>query len=594
MDMKKIVFFTLLFFVFQAGAQSLKKANQYMQQKDYPSAIAVLNKLIEKEPNNPAANFMLAKIYSDVKYPARDFFIAYKRINVAAHEYIKLGVLEQEKIRDFVDASQVELYQKLIETRLYEWIKSINSPSDTKRFITECTESMYNSKAKELLITQEFQIALNSNTVEEFEHFISIYPQRKESQMAMQRIYELEYSKSQIKNTVDAYKEFIRKYPESPQSQFAFEKLMLYDYQLALKINTEETILKFIQKYPDSKYATDLKKLREKTELQQVEEIQTLEAYNRFLNNYPNHENRKILSEKRDSIAYKKAVSSNTSEAYMEFITNYPNAKQVPEIIQKQKVLNFSWEELQQQRKELFYSSKLVQTMRIFKFINKDSLQSVPFEKYVFNKDGKLMVYNQFDENGKYQEDFIYNSISKNIEYKLIHRNDLEFDQVKYEYDTNALLIKNMSRQQQSITHFVYGSKRNCIKKYSLKETAADTLLSMEFTYQNAFIPLEKLIVANSNSTNPVTKESYFYNKSGILLQEIKFNSENSIIAVKTFQYNSGGILQKEILQDMSGTETKTYTYNGYGLIEEIKVEHNSLPANNYILQYSYQFFETE
>lgn len=577
-----------------AGAQSLKKANNFMQQNDYPSAIAVLNKLIEKEPLNPAINFMLAKIYSDVKYPARDFFTAYKHINIAATQFPKLAVLEQEKIRDYTDASQIDMFQKLIETRLFEWIKSKNSPDETNRFIAECTESIYNSKARELLVSQEFQLALTSNLSEDFVRFISKYPDRRESQIAWQRIYELEYNKATIKNTAEAYKEFVLKFPESSQAKLAYEKILTIDYELALKINTEETILKFIQKYPDSKQANELKKLREKTELQQVEEIQTLEVYNKFLNNYPNHQNRRILTEKRDSIAYKKAVSVNTSEAYMEFITNYPNAKQVPEIIEKQKLLNFSWEELQQQRVEMFYASKLVKTMRIFKTLSLDTTQSMPFEKYTFDSYGKLLIYNYYDETGKRQEDILYNSVNKKVEYKIIQQNDVLEDKLVFEYDANNLLIKSKSQKNQNITYYLYGSKRNCIRKFTLKDPGFDTIQSIEYTYQNAFIPLEKLFVTNSNTVNPLSKESYFYNKSGILLQEIQFDAGNAIIAVKTYQYNSAGTLLKEIFQDKSGTETRTYTYNGYGLIEEIKVEHNSLPVNNYVLQYSYQYFDTE
>ena len=592
--MRKLVFFVLWLSVMSVGAQSLKKANNFIQQNDYPSAIAVLNKLIEKEPLNPAINFMLAKIYSDVKYPARDFFLAYKHINNAAAQFPKLGVLEQEKIRDYVDASQIDMFQKLIETRLFEWIKSKNSPNETNRFITECSESIYNAKARELLVSQEFQLALTSNLVEDFVGFISKYPDRRESQIAWQRIYELEYNKASLKNTTEAYKEFVLKFPESSQAKLANEKILTNDYELALKINTEETILKFIQKYPDSKQANELKKLREKTELQQLEEIQTLEVYNRFLNNYPNHESRRILMEKRDSIAYKKAVSTNTSEAFMEFITNYPNAKQVPEIIEKQKLLNFSWEELQQQRIEMFYASKLVKTMRIFKKHTNDSLQSVPFEKYVFDGNGKLLIYNLFDETGKRQEDNIYNSVNKKMEYKIIQQNEVLVDKLTFEYDTNALLLKSKSAMRQNITYYIYGTKRNCIRKITLNASGLDTIQSIEYTYQNAFIPLEKLFVTNSNVVNPLSKESYFYNKSGILLQEIQFDAVNAILAVKTYQYNSAGTLQKEIFQDKSGTETRSYIYNGYGLIEEIKVEHNSLPANNYILQYSYQFFETE
>ena len=593
--MKVRFIFLLLLISGIVGAQNLKKAFKYYGSKDYASAIPILNKLTEIDSNNAAPFYLLSQIYSDVDYHAKDFFKAYKNINLSAEKFPKMPVLEQDKIQEIVKWEQISNSKKTIEVMLYEWVKSQNSPQITRQFIGECNSGIFTPKALELLVQQEYQIAINFNSVDGFNDFISKYPMANEAKIARQKICDLEFAKAEKLNTNQAYQEYINKYPESLQAQKAKEIILKREYELAKKVNTEDALDRFIKKYPNSAQATELRKLREQSDYLQVIELNSLNVYNRFLNNYPKSQKYQELAFTRDSLAYQEAKSINTEEAYLHFISSYPNARQVPEVIEIQKKMQFSWEELVNYRKEKFYESKAVKTVRQFKKYPADSTKIENILTETFLPNGKLVKRIVFNDEGLMQFENFYTGKSIMPDFQIISKNGTEADRIQYEFSNKNLLISESSKTKKlgisKSTFYQYDERRNCIQKTTINPEE-DTLQIVNFSYLKSFIPQEKITYEFEKNQQKFTRLSYFYNTSGILLQEIASNINDKVISVKTYQYNGFGQMIGYIVQNQFGKEQHTFIYNDFGLIEEEKVDFGDMAAYNYLIEYTYEFFE--
>lgn len=599
MTKNRIIFVSLLvvFGVFSTtllSAQSLRKALKYYEKTDYASAISVLNTLSIQEPNNAAPFYMLAKIYSEPKYQAFDYFKSYESIQKAAVLFPAMPTLEQDKIVDYANWEQIASSKKQIEVALYEYVKAKNEVELTKKFIHECATSLFVQDARNLLIYQEFLISEKLNTSEAYLSFLKNYPATKYTSTCMQRIYSLEYSATQKQNSSKAYLDFISKYPDAPQTQDAKKFVMESDYQLTLRVKTTDAMERFIKKYPSSTEASNLRLLMEKSAYEQAIQLKSVEVFDTYLMNYPNGNRNQEITNLRDSLAFEMAKQKNTTEAYFNFLALYPNAKQAPEVTRLSQELRFSWEELVAYRNANHIKSHGIKTIRRFKSILNDSiLRTMDAQNFLMN--GELEKNTTFDELGSHSVQNVYLNNSRKVEYQLMLLNEKESSKKKFSYSKEGLIAneneEDINGKSVFSTYNSYDENRNCVQKISINDKG-DTVLISNFIYLQSFTPQEKVTYQFNTASQNFSRQTFVFNGSGVLLQEITSNIENQIVSVSTYHFNSQGKLLSKDIQSQYGKELHSFEYNSFGLIENERIDFPDLPSANYSIIYHYEFFE--
>lgn len=576
------------------SAQSLRKAMKYYEKAEYASAIPVLNTLCVQEPTNAAPFYLLAKIYSEPKYQAYDYFKAFESVQRAFELFPTMPTLEQDKIVDYANWEQISASRKQIEVALYEFVKSKNDVETTKKFLSNCSTSIFIQDANELLINQEFAISEKLNTSESYQSFLKNYPATKFTSLSLQRIYKLEFLATQKQNNSKAYLDFIAKYPDAPQTQDAKKFVMESDYQLTMRVKTNDAIERFIKKYPSTSEAASLRMLLEKSAYEQAMQLKSVEVFDAYLTNYPNSSRSAELANLRDSLAFELARQKNTTEAYFNFLALYPNAKQAAEVTRLSQELRFSWEELVNYRNANHIKSHAIKTARRFKTLANDSiLRTLDVQSYLVN--GELDKKTIFDELGTHATQNVYISNSRKIDYQLLFMNDKEVLKKRYSYTKEGLIGNEREEDKNGKAVFLtvnsFDENRNCIQKTNINEKG-DTVLIANFIYLQSFTPQEKVTYQFNEASQNFSRQTFVFNGSGVLLQEITSNIENKIVSVVTYHFDSQGKMIAKDIQSQYGKELHKFVYNSFGLIEYEYINFPDMPAYDYTIVYHYEFFE--
>jgi outer membrane protein assembly factor BamD (BamD/ComL family) len=273
-----------------AHAGDLKKGFKLLNTGDYDEAIANFSDELKTMPDNVAANYGLAKVFS-----AKDF----KRYNLdsafifAQRAHVKLPLKPDDKNT-----------KKYLEFGVRDFT----------------VQELYNQIQKEA-----FDESVKTNTIEKFNRFISTYSDKNLLEQATDLRNTLAYEAAEKENTHQALKKFIDTYPaskEAPKATMLYEKL-LYKYVTA--DGKPESYKKYMEQYPKGAYFEEAKSEYEQRGLEKTLKENTLDAYVKFQKSYPNHPS---IGRVQDSI-FVLFTKEGEADLYKDFIRLYPNNRNI-------------------------------------------------------------------------------------------------------------------------------------------------------------------------------------------------------------------------------------------------------------------------
>lgn len=215
----------------------------------------------------------------------------------------------------------------------------------------------------------------------------------------------------------------------------------------------------------------------------------------------------------------------------------------------------------------LFNSSgKLIKKIR---FANHDNIYMEVVENYEFDHQDKLLSWTQSRFNDKIvsQKEFTYDSAGRLIEFKEKHLSDSYDFITKVSYQNDTIQFNDLKIRKNDTT-FLSSSKYDLAGKLIFEDSIPiKTFDSIGNLIIEKYVPSSK----SSNSFSIY----YDYNSDHQKVRHTKYDSQNQLVEIITFNYNEQGKLRQEIRVDSTLTEIKRYDERG-----NIN-EYTSIPLNN-------------
>lgn len=276
----------LLFLCSVASAQSLKKALNAINRGKYEVASEQLYRILADDSGNPAAQFLLARMYDSQDYSGFNLDSANKYLLLSAG-----GLKKNWKEKE---------------------LEKMQSSSGWREFTVTELQDRVNSQA--------LRVAEDINTVEAWNHFINTYVSYPQMAKAVERRNELAFNEALKQNTAASMNSFCQSYPDAiqlPAAKSLYEKLL---YQEATADSTWRSYKDFIDKYPYNPYAGRARENYHRLFFQDFTRERTVGSYVAFINEHPNSP---YVHAAEDSV-YVLSTRDNRVESYKTFISNFP------------------------------------------------------------------------------------------------------------------------------------------------------------------------------------------------------------------------------------------------------------------------------
>ncbi len=289
--MRSKIFWSLLFILPNASfSQTLPKALSYFNAGNYAGAQTSLNEVLHWDHQNPAAEFLLAKIFYTRENPKRNLDSANAYILTSA-----AGLTRTYKEKDL---------EKLQATG---W----------RAFSVNELQQQINSEA--------FHVADSINSSVQWNHFISTYTSSPKIKEAIARLNDAAFHEALQKNDYSSFDEFLKKYPDAEQVSTAKELYEKYLYKTQTADSTWQTYNSFMKKYPRSPYFARAKENYERLLFHDVTHDHSLLSYFQFIQQYPGNAWEPVAE---DSV-YALFTRDGQLNSFTNFISSYPNNRNV-------------------------------------------------------------------------------------------------------------------------------------------------------------------------------------------------------------------------------------------------------------------------
>ena len=298
--MRKIIFIFLscLCCYHIACAQNTRKGFKLLEKLDYDKALSVLEELRNAEPQNPAANFGLALIYSDDQSPYFNLVSAWQYCRILQENMENLAQDDLEIIGEyFVNTEKrsiprpvkkkIEYAVGTIEAHLIKYIREENNLALTNEVLEKYPDFRYYNNVVHIRNQLEFRKVEKMNTVEAYIEFIEKFPDAAQIEKAIRYRNKLAFEKAAQINTVEAYNDYIRQYPDAEEYNLALKNRNAAAFSKARSVHTMQAYEDYIRRYPGSLEVAEAKLLQKQLLYEYARKIKTLEAYNEFISKYP-------------------------------------------------------------------------------------------------------------------------------------------------------------------------------------------------------------------------------------------------------------------------------------------------------------------
>ncbi|MFI5135485.1 MAG: WG repeat-containing protein, partial [Chitinophagales bacterium] len=318
--MQSILLTALILSATISSSQSLKKAFNAINSGKYDVASTQLYQILKKEPDNPAAEFLLAQMYDARDFPKRNLDSANKYIMKSAEglkkEYTEKDLEKLQSTSGWREFTVNELQQQ-INDEAFRYADSIDEIETWNHFLTTYTTSLKITAGVEKRNAIAFEQATKQNRSEALKDFIATYPDALQVPAAKSHYETLLYKEETADSSWQSYKNFMDDYPNSPYSGTAkknYDRLLYLDFT---KLHTAEVYASFIQQHPESPYRT----AAEDSVYTLYTHDDQLSSYAGFIKNFPSDRHVSLAWER----IYEKETPLFTVETFRKFLAKYPD-----------------------------------------------------------------------------------------------------------------------------------------------------------------------------------------------------------------------------------------------------------------------------
>ena len=247
-----ILLFTLSFSTLYAG--DLKKGFKLLNTGVYDEAIQNFYDELKDAPENVAANYGLAKVFSAKDFQRNNLDTAFL---FAQRAFVKIPLKQDDK--------------------------------ETKKFLEFGVRDFTIQELYDGIQKEAFDKAKMTNTIEAYNHFVTIFKDKELVKQATEKRNALAYEAAKKANTPEAIKQFMTDYPESIETAKA---ALLYEELLYKTITADgktDSYKKYMEQYPKGAYFNEAKTNFEQLGFESTLKENTLDAYVKFEKTYPNH-----------------------------------------------------------------------------------------------------------------------------------------------------------------------------------------------------------------------------------------------------------------------------------------------------------------
>jgi len=333
--MQSILLTALILSASISSSQSLKKAFNAINSGKYDVASTQLYGLLLKEPDNPAAQFLLAQMYMAKDFSKRNLDSANKYIQKSSEglkkEYKAKDLEKLQTTSGWREVTVTELQQK-INDEAFHTTDSINKIESWNHFITTYTTSARIPDAISKRNDAAFQEAMQKNSSASLKEFITAYPEAIQIPTAKSHYETLIYREQTADSTWQSYKNFMDDYPNSPYASAAkknYERLLYLDFT---RMHTADAYAAFVQQHPESPYKTAAE---DSVYALYIHDDQ-IGSYLAFIKNFPTDRHVNAAWER----IYEKETPLFTTETFRKFLAKYPNYPDVNRVQRDMKLVN--------------------------------------------------------------------------------------------------------------------------------------------------------------------------------------------------------------------------------------------------------------
>jgi hypothetical protein len=251
---RPVLFILFSFLFFSANAGDLKKGFKLLNTGVYEEAIQNFYDELKDAPENVAANYGLAKVFS-----AKDF----KRNNLdsaflfAQRAFVKVPLKPDDK--------------------------------ETKKYLEFGVRDFTIQELYDAIQKEAFEKDKKTNTIESFNHFIRVFKDKDLIKQATESRNAIAFEAAKKINTPESIKKFLNDYPaaiETASATLLYEELL---YKTITADGKPESYKKYMEQYPKGNYFNEAKANFEQSGLEKTLKENTLDAYVKFEKSYPNH-----------------------------------------------------------------------------------------------------------------------------------------------------------------------------------------------------------------------------------------------------------------------------------------------------------------
>lgn len=230
-----------------------RRAQRKMKKEKYEKAEALLVKSIEKDSLNPAAHYLLSRLFLDTAH-RQDIDTAQHFIQQALAELPEADKKDLRRLRK-IEADSASLTRQLakVDSAAFRRATEAHSLEAYGYFLREFPEAPQRAEATRLRNALAFRLAEEENSYQAYQRFFILYPEAVEAPEARERYEELLFIANTKTGTLEAYIRFLKEYPDTPYRS----RLLKNIYLLGTAGHQAKQYARFIKNYPLNSYTRD-------------------------------------------------------------------------------------------------------------------------------------------------------------------------------------------------------------------------------------------------------------------------------------------------------------------------------------------------
>ena len=235
--------------VIWANIEIPKRAFRFYEKGDLDKTVEALERSMDKDSLNPAANYLYAVLYVDTAFWGYHVDSAYAYINEAIRDF---GYVTEAKdlssLADVgVDSVSLEVQKDLIDSLQFELIKAKHTIADYNWFRDQHADAKQVPDAIRLRNHIAFEDAEQINTWQSYFEFMGDYPDAEDFEEAENRYKKLIFDERTADGKLQSYLDFIDEFPATPYYAIAERQI----FELTTAINSIEAYTDFLRQYPN-------------------------------------------------------------------------------------------------------------------------------------------------------------------------------------------------------------------------------------------------------------------------------------------------------------------------------------------------------